>query len=115
MAVAKKLQVAEIQFLAVQDGPPERLLKTRLSAIFTFHRRLERAYLAQVRYSDESGVARCLRLADGQKQEIAEVVGEAFGSIFGAHEHLDVLFVSENQESALRRVCRPFYSASSRA
>lgn len=113
--MAQKLQVAEIQFLVEQDGPPERLLKERLAAIFTFYPKLERAYLVQVQYSDEGGVALCLRCTDGQKQEIAEEIGEAFGSIFGIHEHLDILFVSENQESALRRVCRPFYSAPSRA
>lgn len=114
-AVTQELQVPEIQFLGEQDGPPERLLKKRLSAVFVFHRQLERAYLAQVRYADESGVALCLRCVGGQNPQLAEVVGEVFGSIFGAHEHLDILFVSENQEAVLRRVCRPFYSAAVRA
>ena len=113
-AVTQKLQVPEIQFLADQDGPPERLLKEHLSTVFVFHRQLNRAYLAQVRYADEIGVALCLSCADGPSQNLAAVVGEVFGSIFGAHEHLDIVFVGEDQEPALRRVCRPFYSAPAR-
>jgi hypothetical protein len=87
------------------------MLKERLSAAFVFHRQLDRAYLALVRYADETGVALCLCCADGPNQKLAEVVGEVFGSIFGAHEHLDIVFVGEDQDLALRRVCRPFYSA----
>jgi hypothetical protein len=112
--VAQKLQVPEIEFVGEQDGPPERLLKERLSAAFVFHRWLERAYLAQVRYGDESGVALCLRCADGPYEKLAEVVSEVFKSIFGAHEHLDILFVGEKQELALRQVCRAFYPATAR-
>jgi hypothetical protein len=112
--VTRELQVREIRFLGEQDGPPERLLKQRLCAAFVFHQQLECAYLAQVAYPDESGVALCLHCADGEDSQLAEVIGEVFASIFGAHEHLDVLFVSEDQEAALRRVCRPFYAAALR-
>ena len=66
------------------------------------------------RYADETGIALCLSCTDGPNQKLAEVVCEFFGSIFGAHEHLDIVFVGEDQESALRRVCRPFYSAPAR-
>jgi SseB protein C-terminal domain len=109
--VAQELHVSEIQFLGEQDGPPERMLKERLSAAFVFHRQLDRAYLALVRYADETGIALCLSCADRTNRKLAEVVGEVFGSIFAAHEHLDIVFVGEDQEPALRRVCRPFYSA----
>jgi hypothetical protein len=110
-AAIQNLQVHEIRFIGEQDGPPERLLKKHLSAAFVFHRHLERAYLAQIQYVDRAGVVLCIRCVDGQDPQLVEVVGEIFGSIFGAHEHLDILFVSEDQEPALRRVCRPFYSA----
>ena len=36
--VAQELRVHEIQFLGEQDGPPERMLKEQLSAVFVFHR-----------------------------------------------------------------------------
>lgn len=106
----QELQVLEIEFVGEQDGPPERLLKERLSELFVVDRQLERAYLARVRYAGESGVALCLRNADEQNPKLAEAVGAIFGSIFGVHEHLDIVFVSEGQESGLRSVCRPFYS-----
>ena len=109
--VTQQLQVSGVQFIGEQDGPPERMLKERLSAAFVFHRQLDRAYLALVRYADETGVALSLSCAGGPSQKLAEVVGEVFGSIFGAHEHLDIVFVGEDEELALRRVCRPFYSA----
>jgi hypothetical protein len=104
-------QVPEIQFLGEQDGPPERMLKEQLSAAFVLHRQLARAYLAQVRYPDEIGVALCLSCADGPSQKLAEVVNRVFGPIFGGHEHLDIVFVGKDQEPDLQKVCRPFYSA----
>jgi hypothetical protein len=108
--VTQELQLNKVQFLGEQDGSPERVLKERLSAVFIFHRNLERAYLAQVRYADEHEVALCLRCTDNQKQKITEVIGEVFGLIFGSHEHLDIVFLGQNQELALRQVCCPFYS-----
>jgi hypothetical protein len=114
VTVTQKLQVPEIQFLREQDGPPERLLKERLAVAFVFHRQLNRTYLAQIRYADQIGLALCLSCANGPRQKLAEVVGEVFGSIFGAHEHLDIVFVGEDQEPALRGICRPFYSAPAR-
>lgn len=110
--MTQELQFPEIEFVGEQDGPPERLLKERLSSMFVFHKQLKRAYLAQVRYASEGGVALCVRSADERNQKITEVIGETFASIFGAHEHLDIVFVSETQEVALRNVCRPFYSTS---
>lgn len=112
--VAQELRVPEIEFLGEQDGLPERMLKERLSAAFVFHRQLDRAYLALVRYADETGVALCLSCPDGRNQKLAEVVSEVFGSIFGAHERLDIVFVGVDHELALQRVCRPFYSMPAR-
>ncbi len=109
--MVQALHVPEVQFLGEQDGPPERLLKERLSSAFFFHPSLKEAYLAQVRYADEICVALCIRSVDGPSQILAEVVAGVFGSIFGAREHLDIVFVDDDHEAALRRVCRPFYSA----
>jgi hypothetical protein len=107
----KEQFVQSIEFLGEQDGAPERLLKERLTETFIYHRQIHRAYLARVRYPGDQGVALCLSCTSGSKQECAELVGQVFASIFGTHEHLDVVFISEDEERVLRNVCRPFYSA----
>lgn len=112
-AVAQERHVPAIHFLGEQEGAPEGLLKRRLSAAFGSHRQLGRAYLALVRYADEAAVALCLSCTGDSNQQLTEAVAEVFASIFGAHEHLDIVFLSEEQERVLRRVCRPFYPAPS--
>ena len=41
---------------------------------------------------------------------IAEV-GAMFAELFGAHEHLDIVFIREDQEGRLRQVGRSSYRA----
>lgn len=108
--MTQEREVPEIHFLGEQDGSPERMLKEQLSMAFVFHRKLVRAYLAQIRYADEVGVALCLSCVDGSSQKLVEVVGRIFRSIFSGREHLDIVFVGESQEITLQKVCRPFYS-----
>jgi hypothetical protein len=56
-------------------------------------------------------VALCVSNVGGADQGLAREIGSIFASIFGAHEHLDILFLSDTQEAALDRVCSPFFSA----
>jgi hypothetical protein len=103
--------ISRVTFLGEQDGPAERELESRLIELLRSELRISRAYLARVNYSDPAGdsVALCVRCAPPPCSQIVERVGKIFASIFGAHEHLDVLFLEQNQEAELAKRCRPFF------
>ncbi len=108
----RAMRVPGIQFLREQDGKPERLLKTRLVESFKQRDEVQRAYLAQISSGNQSGVALCLKTRHGPDPNIVREVGEIFAGLFVRQEHLDILFLNEPQESALRSICNPFYAVS---
>ena len=107
----QKSQVAQLRFCGEQDGPPERDLKERLVRFSRRDSSVEAAYLAQVVYGDQSpmNVALCLRTKFGADHGLAEKIGRIFGSIFGPREHLDIIFLDDEQEIELAKVCLPFF------
>lgn len=108
----RAVHVPGVRFLREQDGNPERLLKSRLLESFKQCAGVLHAYLAQISSGDQLGVALCLKTAHGPDPNLVREIGAVFAGIFGGHQHLDILFLNETQESALRRVCAPFYVAS---
>jgi hypothetical protein len=107
----QEIQVSTVHFVCEQDGPPERMLKQKLTGFFARDKSVKAAYLAKVGYGDQNneGVALCLRTEFGPDKGMASKIGTIFASLFGAQEHLDLLFVDEKQESELKRVCPPFF------
>lgn len=108
---AEEIQVPKVSFLGEQDGVPERELKSRLVEFFQRDQSVVKAYLAQVAYSEQSpmAVALCLRSQFGLDRGVAEKIGKIFASMFGGHEHLDIIFLDDQQESKLAKVCSPFF------
>lgn len=108
---AEKLRVREIQFIEEQDGDAERDLKAKLVTLFDQLRLVRIAYLARVQYdsSDSVDVAVCVRGQRGQDRMVAERVGQVFASIFARDQHCDIMWITPEQETALTKVCRPFY------
>jgi hypothetical protein len=111
----RAVRIPGVLFLREQDGNPERLLKRRLLESFKQRAGVQHAYLAQISSGDQSGVALCLKTDHGPDPNLVREIGAIFAAIFGGHEHLDILFLNETQESALRRVCAPFYVVSTPA
>jgi hypothetical protein len=105
----QKMQVSEVQFLGEQDGAPERLLKGRLTEFFQRDKSVRRAYLARTSLEGQASVALCVITEFGVDRGLAEKIGAIFGMIFNAHEHLDIIFLSEQQESQIKRVCSTFF------
>lgn len=116
---SKILRVPEVQFLGEQDGPAERELKDQLGTFFQGSSAINTAYLVRVAYGKVSGlnVALCLRAEESStalqtrwmQASVIKSVASIFASIFGSHEHMDIVFVDERQEAELSRVCRAFY------
>lgn len=105
----------QVVFLGEQDGAPERELKSRLAQLFAAEQSVSRAYLARVAYGDSpaKSVTLCLRAKAASDKGVVERVGEIFASMFGRHEHLDTMFISDVQEGELAKCCRPFFKAAS--
>jgi hypothetical protein len=105
----QEIRVSRVQFLGEQDGAPERLLKGRLKEFFRHDKSVHRGYLARIRIEGKTGVALCVKTQFGADRGFAEKIGAIFGMIFHAREHLDIIFLSEQQESQLKRVCSTFF------
>lgn len=107
----QELCIPQILFLCEQDGPPERVLKDQLIDVFKETKGVQSAYLARVTYGSgkNPGVAMCVRAIVRSDEALVEDIGRIFASIFGAHEHLDIVFLTSEQEHDLLTVCRPFF------
>jgi hypothetical protein len=103
-------QAPEVTFLYEQDGPPERLLKEKLTEMFSQNETVERAYLAMARLGSESGVVLGLATRSGPDEKIVTNVQAAFASECHTNEHLDIVFLTTNLEAQLTKVCRPFFA-----
>ena len=104
-------RVHQLRFLGEQDGSPERLLKQSLADFFLGEKTVVRAYLAKADYGDgnSASIVLGLRMPSGPNQMIVEQVSAIFASLFDRKEHLDIIFLSEDQEEDMTRVCRPFF------
>lgn len=107
---ARILRPDRIQYIAEQDGDPERILKTRLVKVFEAYPALEKAYLVLVRYDEapEGSVALCL-VSKSKDPALFKAVCAAFASVFAKQVHLDILFVTPAEAARVEKVCRPFY------
>jgi hypothetical protein len=109
----EQLDVRALTFLGEQDGPPERMLKGRLSELFKPRENVLRAYLARVHYGDPKTVSVCLCLdvKDAPDEPLVEAVHSLFARHFNRAVHLDTLFLKPKQEEQLAIVCKPFYQS----
>lgn len=103
----------DIAFVGAQDGIVEREIKARWTLILAQYAAVQRAYLAIVSYDRASTPWRalCIRSSAGHDRRLAEVLAEPFRRTFNASVAVDVMFVDDDQEIELQKVCRPFYRA----
>ena len=100
-----------IVFVGEQSGAVEDDLKTRFGEILTSTPAVQSAYLARLSYGEASdySVGLCIRSSVGIDQGLQKRLAQVFAEIFREEEHLDILFMREDQEAELKKVCRPFY------
>jgi hypothetical protein len=109
----RELVSRDVRFAGEQDGEPERRLKAQFAELFGRRADIRRAYLARVTNDSEAGVALCLAAAsDDPDTAILREVGAIFADIFNGKEYLDVVFVDDEREAELKRVCASFYGRS---
>lgn len=102
----------EIFLICEQEGEIERMIKQKFSQLFANYAKPIRAYLVRIRYvhSHSPSVALCIRTTD-EDIRLVEQCAQQFSSIFAANQHLDILFISEQQEQIIRKQCCPFYTS----
>jgi len=107
----EEIRVPEIRFVGEQDGPAERHLKGKLSELFRHSNNVQRAFLARValRGTGNLDVVLALRFENGPDKDMVNKVGAVFASLFNTDEHLDIVFLTKQQESELIVVCQPFF------
>lgn len=103
-----------VYFSSEQDGKTEREFKNALCTMFIEQHVSVRAYLAQVKYNEnnnEFNVALCVmtKEKDSTNTNVFHQIVKIFKSLFGGHEHLDVIFLNHQQEKDIREVCCPFF------
>ncbi len=107
----KEFRVRKITFIGEQDGVPEQELKSSLNILFSNKKTVMSAYLARVNYGNPNkfDVALCIRSEIPEDIALKKEAGQIFSAKFGNHEHLDIIFIRKEQETALRKVCNPFF------
>lgn len=106
----EKIHVPNPRFVGEQDGPFERTLKDQLVAEFLRGRKVNRAYLARADYGDGKIVVILgLRAEKDMERKLVDAVGAIFAAIFGAEQHLDIFFLTNQIEDQLVKVCNPFF------
>jgi hypothetical protein len=110
----EKIQTARMLFLGEQDGSTEQELKSQLWGCFSSHAGVISAYLLRVSYEATPGphVALCINSRASNRAELLPCIEKVFRKMFRATQHMDILFVSEQQLAAIDQVATPFYTAS---
>jgi hypothetical protein len=107
----EQLQVLKISFVCEQDGDTERNFKQKIIPLLEERDNIHSAYLVRVTYdnSHELNVALCIRMEQGDDSSLRKAIVDIFAAMFNRQEHLDIVFIRNEQEDELKQVCRPFY------
>lgn len=106
-----QISATGITFVGEQDGPPERRLKEAISVLLDLNATVARAYLTQVIYNGFiSGVMLGLLTNDKKvSEQLALQMDRAFGALLNTTAHLDVVFLDDESDAKIRKICVPFY------
>jgi len=108
----KPSEVVHIQnvcFIGEQKGVPEDVLKKALINFFVRDKSVLKAFLAIVAEEGKPSITLCLRTQFGPDKGMVEKIGTVFASVFNSQEHLDIIFLNDQQEKDLVKVCQPFF------
>ena len=108
-----RVYVPKVTFLAEQDGPVERTIKSRWLPILSAHPEIRRAFLVRAAYEGQQDVHVVLALCSNSSGDVnvVEALRVPYAAIFSRDCPLDIGFFSGTQESEIERVCPPFYTA----
>ncbi|MCX7005328.1 MAG: hypothetical protein NTV22_18940 [bacterium] len=100
-----------IKFTGEQDGPRERMLKAALVTRFQADSMVKRAYLARLDIGEGFTVGLCIKANPLPDLSYPEKISELFMKVMGPGGYLHILFLTDDQEIEIRRVCQSFYES----
>jgi hypothetical protein len=100
---------SEPSFLSPQTGQPETELQVRLRELFQDWPSIRRAYLVKAELNGHDTVLLCLKVTGMPDASLVDDVGKVFVGLFNRSQHLDIMFIRDDQERELAAVCAPFY------
>jgi hypothetical protein len=103
-----------VYFIGQQDGLIEIEFTSQVSVFLEDSGTRATAYLCRLHYGtpDQVSVAVCIASPDGEQMGVVNGISSIFQKMFGQHEHLDIIFVDNDQQSSISDVCEPFYQSS---
>lgn len=105
-----------LTFAPLKDEAAEKTLMAALLPLLRKQAEVTRAYLARVHYDGKAGgMVLGLVTADDDDEALVAEIGKLFASLFDGSQHLDILFVSDTQLAAIRKVGSGFYVRKSTA
>lgn len=105
----QNFSVGQVRFIGEQDGLPERELKRELCTVLSRHTVIEKAYLARVSYDGQNDPSVALCLAGSPSDALLAELQKLFHRMFRVSEHLDIIFVSREQEVDIRSIASAFF------
>jgi hypothetical protein len=100
-----------VEFLGEHGGTGGDDLARALILEFATRPGIQRAYLAHVAFETDAKPAPALCVvSDRPSDDVVRRVGEIFSRLFAKDVFPDILFISQEQEAELKKVCRPFYA-----
>ena len=107
----EKRHEPQIEYLGEKTGAVEDDLKKSLEPVLRKYSDVSRAYLAIISNDGRKSWSVALCIAPNKEdQNLVREVGEVFHRMFGKGQFLDMLFLSDDAESELRKVCPAFYT-----
>jgi hypothetical protein len=108
------LTPSQVTFVGEQTGPADDEQKDRVRRVYArVPKVFRRAYLARVSHGEPRvcAVVLCVRLGEFVEKSVREQYGHRFSDIRRTGDFYDQMFIGEEQELELGKVCAPFYEA----
>ena len=106
-----EVRPTSIKFIGEQDGPREKMLKAALAMLFQADNIVKRAYLARLDIGEGFTVGLCIKANPLPDLSYPDKINELFMKVMGPGGYLHILFLTDDQEIEVRRVCQPFYES----
>lgn len=98
------------EFHAAARGEGEERLVAALALLLADHREVERAYLARVRYGEGQPLDMALCLVGAESDALYAALRKLFHAMFEQGQHLDIVFVSPDEEARLHELAPAIYA-----
>lgn len=106
-----EVRPTSIKFIGEQDGPRERMLKAALVLLFQAYSVVKRAYLACLDIGQGFTVGLCIKADPLPDLSYPDKISEIFMKVMGPGGYLHIVFLTDDQEIEVGRVCQPFYES----